>query len=275
MAAEIFKAISNLRFALDTETDADSPDNETTYGTIREAIEYLVKILLSDGFTGTASANPPDNNTGVLTHAGAAQDTDEHNGRTLMITSGNAVGNFYTIDDTAAQTITCTGDNLYSDGIRSGDYFEILYDIMTNTDGHDHDGVNSKISAIGGGSAGAAILAAADAEDGIEYDTGALYDQWVELTTWRVYIPLNADTIRMASRQKEESGGAQLCKVRFSVDGNDSTNNETSSAAYVWLNDATLDVSALSGWLDLDIEMWMDANGGDVARLRGYTFIYE
>ena len=38
MAAEIFTAISALRMVLDTETDADSPDNETTFAAIRKAI---------------------------------------------------------------------------------------------------------------------------------------------------------------------------------------------------------------------------------------------
>jgi len=145
MAASIFGAITALRLLIETETDANSPDNETTYTAMRVMLETLYKLCFSDGFTGTASANPPDDNTGILTHAGAAQDVDEHNGKTLLITSGNARGNFYTIDDTTAQTITCTGDNLYSDGVRSGDYFEILYDIKTNSDGHDHDGTNSKL----------------------------------------------------------------------------------------------------------------------------------
>ncbi len=144
MAAVIFRALSNLRFAIETETDADSPDNETTYPAIREAIEMLYKLCFSDGFTSTASINPPNDNTGVLTHAGAAQDVDEHNGRTLVITSGLARGDFFTIDDTAAQTIICTGDNLFSAGVRSGDDFEIFYDIKNNSDGHDHDDVNSK-----------------------------------------------------------------------------------------------------------------------------------
>jgi|GEM_PF-2017095 len=158
MAAAIFEALSTLRFAIETETDADSPDNETTYKAIRGAIEALFKLCFSDGFTGTASANPPNDTTGVLTHAGAAQGVDEHNGRTLVITSGLARGNFYTIDDTAAQTITCTGDNLYSDGVRSGDYFEIFYDIKTNADGHDHDGVNAKGAYVADAAIGQAKL---------------------------------------------------------------------------------------------------------------------
>jgi len=51
----------------------------------------------------------------------------------------------YTIDDTddANDRLVCTGDNLYADGVRSGDSYKILYDLKNNTDGHNHDGVNS------------------------------------------------------------------------------------------------------------------------------------
>jgi len=144
MASVIFTGIDALRMVLETETDANSPDNETTYGAIRKAIETLFLLLIGTGDSGSATSDPPDNTTGVLTDTGAAYDVDEHNGRTLLITSGNARGNIYTIDDTAATTITCSGDNLYSDGIRSGDDYVVLFDVKVNTDGHDHDDVNSK-----------------------------------------------------------------------------------------------------------------------------------
>lgn len=144
MASVIFTGIDALRMVLETETDANSPDNETTYGAIRKAIETLFLLLLGTGDSGSATSDPPDNTTGVLTNTGAAYDVDEHNGRTLLITSGNARGNIYTIDDTAATTITCTDDNLYSDGVRSGDDYAVLFDVKVNTDGHDHDDVNSK-----------------------------------------------------------------------------------------------------------------------------------
>jgi len=275
MAASIFKAISNLRFALSTETDADSPDNETTYGAIREAIEYLFKILFSDGFTGTASANPPDDNTGVLTHAGAAQVVDEHNGRTLIITSGNAVGNFYTIDDSAAQTLTCTGDNLYSDGVRSGDDFEILYDIKANADGHDHDGVNSK--AATSQLAGSHVVTKAD--DDTEYDESFPADagnEWVTKATYKIYVPAIATTMSMSCRAKKVSATTEAGKIRFSVDGNTSTETTTDqSEAYAWYEDSSLDVSALSGWLELDIDIWTEAAGGCQCWLQGYTVIFD
>jgi len=148
MALEIFRAISNLRMVLDSETDADSPNNETTYKAMREMIEILYQLMVDTGDSGTATSNPPNDTTGVLTDTGAAYDADEHNGRTLLICSGDAKGNFYTIDDTTSTTIVCTGDNLYSDGVRSGDDYKIFYDIKSNTDGHDHDGVNSAAPAL-------------------------------------------------------------------------------------------------------------------------------
>jgi len=140
MALEIFRAISNLRLVLETETDYDSPDNETTYKAVREMIEILYQLLLDTGDSGTATANPTET---TLTDSGAAYDVDKHNGRTLVICSGKAKGTFYTIDDTTATTIVCTGDTLLADGVLSGDDYKILYDIKTHTSGHTHDGFNS------------------------------------------------------------------------------------------------------------------------------------
>lgn len=80
---------------------------------------------------------------------GAGFADDEHNGRTILFTSGAGKGLFYTIDDTEAANnrVECAGDNLYADGIRSGDDYWILYDIKTNLTGHNHDDVNSAILA--------------------------------------------------------------------------------------------------------------------------------
>lgn len=144
MAHEIFRAISNLRVVLNTETDADSPDNETTYAAMREMIEILFQLMVGTGDDGTATADPPDDTTGVLTDSAGGYSVDEYNGCTLLITSGMAKGYTYTIDDTTATTLVCTDDNLYTDGVRSGDYYIVLYDIKANLDGHDHDTVNSK-----------------------------------------------------------------------------------------------------------------------------------
>ncbi len=144
MAAEIFTALSNLRMILDTETDADSPITETLKDAIRYAIECMLMLSFSTGDDGSATSDPPDDTTGVLTDTGAAYDADEHNQRTLLMTSGAAKGNFYTIDDTTATTLVCSGDNLYADGVRSGDTYIVLYDIKGASGSiHDHDALNS------------------------------------------------------------------------------------------------------------------------------------
>jgi len=136
--------ISQLRTILATETDYDSPLSEELLEQIRENIEAVIMSLLDTGDSGSATEDPPDDTTGVLTDSGAAYDADEHNGRTLLMTSGDAIGNLYTIDDTTATTLVCTGDNLYDDGVRSADTYKILYDVKANAEGHDHDGTNSK-----------------------------------------------------------------------------------------------------------------------------------
>ena len=140
MAASIFRALSNLRMVLDTETDADSPHNETTYAALREMAEMLFKLAFSTGETGTVTTIAET----ILTDSARTWTIDEHIGRTLLMTSGAAKGNFYTIDDNAATTLTLTGDTLVSDGVVITDDYEILFDIKTNSDGHDHDDTNSK-----------------------------------------------------------------------------------------------------------------------------------
>lgn len=141
-------AISQLRTILATETDYDSPVSEELLEQIRETIEALFMLLFDTGDSGTATSDPPDDTTGVLTDSAGGYSTNEHNVRTLLMISGNAIGNMYTIDDTTATTLICTGDNLYSDGVRSGDSYKVLYDIKVNPDGHDHDGVNSKSAVL-------------------------------------------------------------------------------------------------------------------------------
>ena len=138
MAAEIFTAISALRMVLDSETDADSPDNETTFAAIRVAIESLFLILLGTGVTGTVTGIAEE----VLTDTTNFVDS-AHLEHTLLMTSGDAKGNMYTIDSNTTSALTCTGDTMDSDGVAIDDTYVILYDCKTNT-GHTHDAKNAK-----------------------------------------------------------------------------------------------------------------------------------
>ena len=137
MAAEIFTAILALRMVLDSETDADSPDNETTFAAIRVAIESLFLILLGAGVDGTVTTIAET----VLTDTANFVDS-AHIEHTLLMTSGDAKGNMYTIDSNTVNALTCTGDTMASDGVAIGDTYVILYDIKTNT-GHTHDAKNA------------------------------------------------------------------------------------------------------------------------------------
>lgn len=137
-----FNSVTLLRIIQEGETDAHSPVSEELMSQLRENWEVLTMLFGYTGDSGTATSNPPNDATGVLTDTGAAYDADEHNGRSLVMIDGTAAGNIYTIDDTTATTIVCTGDNLYSDGVRSGDAYKVFYNLK-NTVGHTHDGVDS------------------------------------------------------------------------------------------------------------------------------------
>ena len=98
---------------------------------------------------GQVNGNPPNNTTGVLTcdniHVYPSTDgadfpgnvvfaTNEFNNGFVRFLSGNAAGygvsetenKAFKVDSTAANTLTCTGDNLYDEDVRDGDYFEVL-----------------------------------------------------------------------------------------------------------------------------------------------------
>jgi len=134
--------IDNLRFPDETEADADSPVSETLMQTLIHNFEALVLMMLKHGDSGSATSDPPNDTTGVLTDTGASFDVDEHNGRSILFTSGDAKNLHLTITDTTATTIVVSGTNLYDAGIRSGDSYIITYWLDPNY-GHTHNGVDS------------------------------------------------------------------------------------------------------------------------------------
>jgi len=142
--------LSNFnRFLLDTEDDAYSPLAEELMTQLRENLVGLLLLAFDTGVSGTV-----DSVSGaVLTDTGDCGGIT--NGWTLLITSGTAKGNIYTIDAHNDNSITCTGDNLETDGVVATDTWKALYDLKVNADGHDHDGVNSRII---GGMAPATVL---------------------------------------------------------------------------------------------------------------------
>lgn len=98
---------------------------------------------------GQVNGNPPNDTTGVLTcdniHVYPSTDDADFPGNTVFASnefnngfvrflSGTAAGygasetenKAFKVDATAANSLTCTGDNLYSAGVRDGDYFEVM-----------------------------------------------------------------------------------------------------------------------------------------------------
>ncbi len=73
--------------------------------------------------TGSATADPPNDDTGVLTDSAATMTEGVHPGRCLVMTSGQAAGRWWPISGNTATSITCAGVNLYSAGVRSGDSY--------------------------------------------------------------------------------------------------------------------------------------------------------
>ncbi len=129
---------------LEDETDKDSPDNETTYAQVRVSLETLLKSHFFTGDNGTLTEDPPDDASGVLTDSGASFGTDTHNGRLTIIANGLGEGQIYEIDDGTNTTLIHTGDNLFSDGVRSGNKYWVFYNFLSPGSAHDHDDINSK-----------------------------------------------------------------------------------------------------------------------------------
>lgn len=139
-----FDNVNLLRIIQEAETLFDKPGSEEVISQIRENLEVIMLLMLYTGTGGTATSDPPDDTTGYFYDTAAGWADDEHNGRSLVIIDGLAAGNIYTIDDTddANDRLVCTGDNLYADGVRSGDKYKIFYNLK-HTSSHTHDGVDS------------------------------------------------------------------------------------------------------------------------------------
>jgi len=161
--------ISAYRSILESETNTGADINKELMDQIRENLEALLMLTFCTGDSGTATSDPGDNTSGILVDTGANYGTDVHNGRVLLITSGLAIGNMYQIDDTSANNINCDGDNLYADGVRSGDSYRVLYNVKDTTGGHTHNGIDSAFTILrqlnlGDYAAGTVLEASSDAE---------------------------------------------------------------------------------------------------------------
>jgi len=81
-----------------------------------------------DSLSSTATSDPSNDINGYFYDTAGGYTVDEYDTCSLVLLSGTAIGDVFTIDNTAvvANRIDCTGDNLYAVGVRSGDSYRIL-----------------------------------------------------------------------------------------------------------------------------------------------------
>lgn len=159
---QLFSVEDPLRLILSTETDANSPVTEVTFGQLRLNWEAFVKYVGGMSFKGTVTADPNDAPDGILPIWLVISSADPHDfpGRFLIIRDGDAISNIlYIVDWTEAGTgqidsLTLSanlrytpGDplaNLWSLGVRSGNSYAMIHNLVQHGEGgHGHNGVNS------------------------------------------------------------------------------------------------------------------------------------
>ena len=267
-----FWSIAALRTILATETDADSPGSEELLYQIRENIEAILMLAFAVAPASTCTADPSNDALGYFYDTVPAWTDDLHNGRTLLIKSGAAIGNMYTIDNTddANDRLDCTGDNLYADGVRSGDSYLILYDIKNNQDGHDHDGVNSREAVLAKGRVPVYIRKATE----VEVEATEVAGAPLLVDYFRIYVPAAANKLYLAARLHNDGTEYAYLMLNEATAGNGGV-VQTNNNIYAWIEETTgLDLSALSNqWVTINVYQWT-SNALNTAYMMGYTIIW-
>lgn len=276
--ADIFNSpISNSSIIADTSTDADSPVAEVWTDKMREWLELALVNIHGQYGTGSLTSDPPNDTTGYLIDTAAGFVDDEHNGRRVIFTTGNAMCQDFLIDDTVAASdrVECTGDNLYSVGARSGDEYIILGNFRdTTNNGHNHTDKNSKSVVLPTGT----VMLPFYEENNEQSTTSATYvDIYPSGTNneWGLYVPAQAQIIRMRCELKNGDSPSHTTSARFVVGSSNSSESTTTIEAgspYNYYTDCYLDVSALEGWYDFKVQLKRSSN---VGYIRACSFIWE
>jgi hypothetical protein len=245
----------NSTIISDTATDADSPDSALTRTKERQLIELLLTSVHGNFREGTLTSNPPNDTTGYAYDTAASFTADQHNGRRIIFTDGNAKGQDFLIDDTVAGSrVVCTGDNLYSAGARSGDGYIITGNFRDTGGGHDHDDQNSRVANYRDGFMQIPGIefhnvAGGYTEHGTNPGTG-----YSNFMSTNLYMPQNATTIRCRIGFAVDQ--SVTCNVRLvltKIDETDGTNDTATNSNVVQATSTTfvvgncdIDCSALA-----------------------------
>ena len=246
---------NSLRTILTTETDADSPGSEELLSQLRENFEALLIILLGEGTSSTVDSVSGD----TLTDTAPGFTVDEHNGRTLVITSGTAIGNMYTIDDTTTTTLVCTGDNLETDGVATDDTYMIFYKLKGTVGGHSHDDIDSATVTLADNQVTEAKLGSIY-RTLLSTDYGEVYTGQPSVAaggptvvaTYPVYVPEGVTTVDV--RIKGYSNIHNDTVTSTATLGGQSSGTATHNDDFVYDTATAITVSG-SGWQTLTVSM--------------------
>lgn len=265
-----FEGFSVISFLKDTETDKKSPGDEALIVTTRRLIENIY-WWLGGVSKGTLTSDPPNDSTGYLYDSAAGFKEDEHNTRTVVFLDGDDVLNFYEITDTEAANnrIECSGQNFYAKGVRSGDAYMIICDLINNTKGHTHNNVDSLLAEMALGRQLAACHAGMIETASTSYVTVARF---------RIYVPTNASTLRAYFWLRSDAGGG-YAYARFTLTDSDSTDftsdevNETGTSfvAKTVSDDCS---AAAAGLGELKLEL-RNTTGVPNSEIEGVMFYWD
>lgn len=258
--------ISNIStLLLSTQTDADSPVSQFTMDKIRLMLEQLLLLTYDQGSTEGSVASLTTGTNTVITCAASSYGTDDFNGMTLLVTTGLAKGNMYTIDDVSTSTgggskLTLTGDNAYADGARANDTYKILYDQLSNADGHDHDGKNSRYLTV------QRMFAYPDE---IDHTTTGYNIK----TLWYVYRTADMDTLHFKYDARCYGAGTPSHDLEVSFGGASTTISSTNIGSWS-TKTGSLDISGEpSTWGYIQLRMRNSSAGStfSIRRFGGYV----
>src|SRR3990167_1082174 len=86
----------------------------------------------------------------------------------------------------------------------------------------------------------------------------------------QVYIPSNATTLEYNVKVKAGATAIPSCRIAIGAT-NGTTLSGSGSSSYAWVSGGTLNISALSGWQSIDIDL-QTANGADTAYVNNIVY---
>jgi len=107
-----------------------------------------------------------------------------------------------------------------------------------------------------------------DSEKGTELSTNS--SSYVSVFTSRFYVPTDATVIYGYARMRGQSSVTVSCRLVISATG---AAGSTSSTSYTWIPIGACDVSSVSGWQTLQIQLKV-TNVAYTGYLQGYSFYW-